>query len=220
MRSAAFAERERVEREAARLQARRDELGRELAAVEAAREELANHLRMLNRFVHDDITPATRNGGSRLRAVPNRSADPVPTGNLVLKGARIREAAVRVLAGSTQARSPVHYRTWFELFTREGFLPAGKDPVATFLTQVGRSPVVQRTSAAGTYQLDFLFPERARRRLTELGAALAAAQDLPVDAGVDDIAAARVRRTELTSEIQATERALEEALRSLGDKPD
>jgi hypothetical protein len=105
------------------------------------------------------------------------------------------------------------------LFRREGFLPAGKDPVATFLTQVGRSPVVLRTSAAGTYQLDFSFPSRARERLKELGAELAAAQALPLNADVDDIGAARARRAQLTSEIQGTERALEEALRSLGDSP-
>jgi hypothetical protein len=96
-------------------------------------------------------------------------------------------------------------------------MPAGKDPVATFLTQIGRSPVVKRTSRAGVYELDYSFPRRARQRLSELQEQIAATHQLAPDSGVDAIAGAREQRARLTSRLEATERALEEALRSLGD---
>jgi hypothetical protein len=216
MRSAALAERERVQRELARVDARVEALAGELAALDAAREELRGQLRVLNRFAHDSAPDTESNGGRRLRAVAashgDSDADHVP-----LRGAQIREAAVRVLAGSPDAEAPVHYRTWFELLLGQGFLPAGRDPVATFLTQLGRSPVVERTSAAGTYRLDFSYPRRARARLADLRAALHATHALSEDADVAGIADARKRRAELMSEIEATERHLQEALRSLGD---
>ena len=217
MRSAALAERDRVERELARVAARRDELTRELASAEASERELRDHLAVLNRFAHEFDDGEQPNGRPQLKAVPARQNGSSNSGAVVLRGARIRETAVRVLAGSPDARGPVHHKTWFELFTRQGFAPAGKDPGATFLTQIGRSPVVERTSQAGTYQLDFSFPRKARQRLAELRSAVAATHDLPSDSGVDAIAVARTRRAQLTSEIEATERALEEAVRSLGD---
>jgi hypothetical protein len=217
MQSAAAAERARIERELTRLDSRRATLAQELAAVDEAQEELHDQLRVLNRFTHEFGDDATPRQPPRLSVVPARTNGSRISEATVLRGARIRETAVRVLAGTPEAHGPVHYRTWFELFTRSGFMTAGKDPLATFLTQVGRSPVVERTSGAGAYQLDFSFPRRARARMAELRSALERAQALASDAGVEDIAAAREKRAELTAELAATERALEEALRSLGD---
>lgn len=218
MRSAAVAERERVERELRRLEARREELRHELTAVSSAAEELGDHLRVLNRFVHEQEPDA---GGLANRA-PLRviKAERFYGGGQaveLLKGSRIRETAVRVLAGTPQAEAPIHYRTWFELVRSQGFVPAGKDELATFLTQLGRSPVVQRAGGPGMYALDFAYPQRAREGLTHLRAELQTTHELPAGAGVEAIAAVRKRRSELTSEIEATERKLEEALRSLGD---
>lgn len=216
MLSAAAAERERVERELARLEIRREQLARKLASLTAAQDELRAHLRVLNQLGHQDATQDARSRvHSSLRAV-NSQLEPA-TAN-VLRGARIREVAVRVLAGTPDSDGPVHYRTWYELFTQRGFHPAGKDPVATFLTQVGRSPVVERGGGPGLYSLDFSFPARARQRLSELREELRGADELSLDASIDDIAAGRARRAQLTSEIEATERALEEALRSLGEE--
>jgi hypothetical protein len=216
MQSAAVAERARIERELTRLDSRRATLAQELSAVDEAREELQDQLRVLNRFAHafgDDASPAP----PRLSVVSAPEDGSTSSETTVLRGSRIRETAVRVLAGTPEAQGPVHYRTWYELFTRQGFMAAGKDPLATFLTQVGRSPVVERTSGAGSYQLDFAFPRRARARMAELRSALEEAQALAQDAGVEDITAAREKRAKLTAELSATERALEEALRSLGD---
>jgi hypothetical protein len=220
MRAAADAERGRVERELARLAARESELLVDLAAVQAARGELEHQRDVLSHFTHDDREdrPARTPGreARRLRALP--SPAPAHTdGATVLRGARIRETAVRVLAANSQPDAPVHYRDWFELLTSQGFMPAGKDPLATFLTQIGRSPVVQRTTTQGMYVLDLEFPRRARERLARLAAELSAAQNLSPSVTVEEIAGARERRAQLTADLQEAERQLEEALRALGE---
>jgi hypothetical protein len=215
MQAAAAAERERVERELARLGVREDELAAELAAVQASRAELEHQRHVLSHFTHGhDATGTPGRVGRRLRALPDARST-TANGMTMLRGARIRETAVRVLADKTEPDAPVHYRDWFELLTAQGFMPTGKDPLATFLTQVGRSPVVRRTTTSGVYVLDLEFPERARERLTELAAAQSQTQELPAHATVEEIAAARERRAALSAEILDTERQLEEALRSL-----
>jgi hypothetical protein len=215
MQAAAAAERERVERELSRLSVRESELAAELAAVQAARTELEHQRDVLDHFAHEGAQRrAPDSVVRRLRALPGTAT--AGNGSTMLRGARIRETAVRVLAANTQPEAPVHYRDWFELLTAQGFMPAGKDPLATFLTQVGRSPVVQRTTASGVYVLDQEFPKRARERLTRLTAELSETQQLSPGLSVDEIASARHRRSQLTAELHVTERQLEEALRSLG----
>jgi len=219
MRAAAAAERSRVERELARLTAREQGLADDLARARSVREELEGELLVLHRFAEDPepqdlgATPAE----PHLHVVAPGAAPDSESAAVTLKGARIRETAVRVLAQTPHADQAVHYRAWFELLRQQGFMPAGKDPLASFLTQIGRSPLVQRTTSAGKYTLDLEFPGRARARLAQLRDELQVAQDLPPDAGVDSITEARERRSALTSELEATERTLEEALRSLGE---
>jgi hypothetical protein len=84
-----------------------------------------------------------------------------------LQGQRLREEAARILLERRGLRVPIHYREWFALVTGDGLTVAGKDPLATFLTQITRSPiVVRRDAGSGMYELD---PhgayERARARL-------------------------------------------------------
>jgi hypothetical protein len=221
MRAAAASERERLERELSRLGAREAELSAELEAVRAARAELEHERSILNHFADRDEPPRSPDRAARrLRALPDASAPASKTGATALRGAAIRETAVRVLAANSQPEAPVHYRDWFELLTSQGFMPAGKDPLATFLTQVGRSPVVQRTTTAGMYVLDLGFAQRARQRVAELAAALSEAQERSPGATVEDLAAAREHRAQLTAELQETERQLEEAFRSLSDADD
>jgi DNA repair exonuclease SbcCD ATPase subunit len=72
-----------------------------------------------------------------------------------LRGNKLREAAIGVLARRHGIGEPIHYRRWFELLLSEGVSVSGKDPLATFLTQVTRSPLVEREpGAAGVYRLD------------------------------------------------------------------
>jgi hypothetical protein len=220
MQAAAAAERQRVERELARLGAREAQLAAELAAVQAAREELEHQRHVLDHFMHESEPPRSPGrAGRRLRVLSGADATATTAagGAMTLRGARIRETAVRVLAANTAPGAPVHYRDWFKLLTAQGFMPAGKDPLATFLTQIGRSPVVARSTSAGMYVLDLEAPQRARSRLAQLAADLAEVQALSSNVTVEEIAAARERRAHLTTEMQETERQLEESLRSLGE---
>jgi hypothetical protein len=217
LRAAAAAERARLERELERLRMREREVSNQLATIQATREELEHQLQVLSRFVHNsEPSKGPDTGGRRLRAVPENG--PVDGDEAtVLRGAAIREAAVRVLAAHGAPGTAVHYRDWFELLLARGFVPAGKDPLATFLTQIGRSPLVERSTASGMYALDLEFPERARQQLVRLNAQLNEGQDISAGSTVEEIAAARERRATLTGEIHELERRLEEALRCMAE---
>jgi hypothetical protein len=72
-----------------------------------------------------------------------------------LRGQPLRDAAIDVLARRHGLGEPIHYRQWFELLVSEGHRVGGKDPLASFLTQVTRSPVVERAhGGAGMYRID------------------------------------------------------------------
>ena len=219
LQAAAIAERERIERALTRLQLREAELSGQLAAVSAVRDSLREELDALMRFVQGrDTGPVAETPGGesrRLRVVEHEDLTPEITRHKLLKGALIRETAVRVLAAQADPGAPVHYRDWFELLTANGFMPAGKNPLATFLTQIGRSPVVQRSTSSGTYVLDLEFPIRARAQLGQLANELSSLEELPADAELEEIAQAREARSQLTTQIHDLERQLEEALRSL-----
>ena len=136
-------------------------------------------------------------------------ADPPP----VLRGPAIRETAIRVLIAQPEPVESLHYRRWYDLVAGAGFRVAGKDPLAVFLTQLSRSPLVRKTSAPGVYELDRQAPLRIRQRLERLQSELrevTVAAHSPVELG-----AVRARRHELDLAISQQERALEEALRTL-----
>ncbi len=89
-----------------------------------------------------------------------------------------------------------------------GFEVAGKDPLAVFLTQLSRSPVVRKGARTGVYELDHTAATQLRARLEQLH------RELKELAG-DDLTAIRARRAEITQQIQRTEKALDEATRVL-----
>jgi hypothetical protein len=57
-----------------------------------------------------------------------------------LRGRRLREIAVQILRQRRPPREVVHYREWYALVTGAGVRIAGRDPLATFLTQVDQAP--------------------------------------------------------------------------------
>jgi hypothetical protein len=137
------------------------------------------------------------------------ASDPGPA---PLRGPAIRETAVRVLVRRGGIEAP-HYREWFELLARAGYGVAGKDPVAVFLTQISRSPVVRKGTQAGVYELDRHAPQRLARELDRLQAEL---RELTGRSpGTTHLGEIRARREQLTSAIGRAERALEEARRVL-----
>lgn len=71
-----------------------------------------------------------------------------------LRGQRLQEIAVELLREKKGAGVAVHYREWFGLLTEAGLQVAGKDPLATFLTQIARSPAVESVRPrSGLYRL-------------------------------------------------------------------
>ncbi len=60
-----------------------------------------------------------------------------------LGGQRLQEIAIRVLAESKPDGEPIHYKEWYRLLRGAGYLVGGKDPQATFLASVARSPRVR-----------------------------------------------------------------------------
>jgi hypothetical protein len=202
---AAAAERSDLDRHRDRLLARRDALRADLERIEAALVEVDERVALLARLA----PPGT---------VPEPAPAAAATSGTPLRGTAIRETAVRVLAGSSHAGGPIHYRRWLELVEGAGYAVSGKDPAAVFLTQISRSPVIRKTSRSGVYELDRDAPERLRRRLAALQGRLRTVTAAPADAA--DLAAIRAQREQTLAEITQTERALEEAARSLATPAD
>jgi hypothetical protein len=71
-----------------------------------------------------------------------------------LRGHRLREIAIEILAARLQPGQTIHYRQWFSWVEEEGFEIGGKDPLATFLGQIARSPrVASAGRRSGLYML-------------------------------------------------------------------
>lgn len=215
LRSAADAERERLGRELGRLDGRVSLLTTELAELESRRTEIREQLALLARLTWqpDDSAFATSAGsarGAHLQAV----VDDGPPAKVVLRGADIRVTAVLLLASAPEPNRPIHYQQWYRLLREAGYGLEARDPLGTFLTQITRSPVVRRAGAPGIYALDLEAPQRLREQLRALERELAATVAETED--VEAIDAVRRRRAELVRRVRATERQLEESLRSLG----
>jgi len=151
----------------------------------------------------------------REAAAPERHDDAVgEQARGVLRGPAIREVAVQVLIAQLEHIEALHYRRWYELVRDAGYSVAGKDPLAVFLTQVSRSPVVRKATKPGVYEVDRQAPLRIRQRLERLQSELREVTVAP-QAAVE-LAGVRARRHELDLAISQQERALEEAIRVLG----
>jgi hypothetical protein len=71
-----------------------------------------------------------------------------------LRGQRLQEIAVQVLAERHGSGEPLHYKQWYGMLRNAGYSVGGKDPLATFLATVSRSPHVQAVGQrSGLYVL-------------------------------------------------------------------
>ena len=71
-----------------------------------------------------------------------------------LRGERLRDIAADVLWRHFRAGDVVHYKQWFDLVVADGYRIGGKNPAATFLTQVARVDSVERVGRrSGLYKL-------------------------------------------------------------------
>jgi hypothetical protein len=207
LRAAAVAERDGLQRSRAKLLAKRERLNRELAALDAELAEVEDRMLLIGRIAGEQAAP----GGSRQAMEPVSAA----AGEMALRGPAIREVAIRVLLDDARRPEALHYREWFELLGRRGYLVQGKDPLAVFLTQLNRSPVVRRGTQSGVYELDVDAPARIRRRLDELQQQLGGLGP-DGERSTTNLGQVRSRRTAVTREIDKLEKALEEAELVLG----
>lgn len=195
---AAAAEREDLERHRERLLAARDQVRAQLAQLEDALAEVDARAQLLDRLAEP---PAQPDAPAPLR--------PQATATTPLRGPAIRRAAVRVVLEHPGRPQALHYRDWYEALSAAGHEISGKDPLAVFLTQLARSPVVRKGTQSGVYELDRGAPRRLRARLHELHDELRALTATP--GSTVDLAAIRTRRAQLTVDIGRIEKALEEA---------
>ncbi len=218
LRSAALADLERRRRDLARLNHRAEALARELAEIDTAREALRRHVVLLTRLAHDEddsAFPPLRTVGDDAEETPTPVEQRLPASGIVLKGAEIRHLAVRLIASSAEPTRPIHHGEVYDLLLTSGYVIGGRDPHATLLTQLTRSPVLRRTGEPGFYALDLDAVPRLQKRLGALRGDLLASQAAKPETP-DEIAAAREQREEVSTRVAQVERELEEALRSLG----
>jgi hypothetical protein len=201
---AAAAERAELQRHRDRLTAARAQLRVELAGVEASLRELDEREALLDRLAGPggDLGPAPDGRPHEPEAAP--AADRTP-----LRGPAIRRAAVHVLRALPERPQALHYRAWYDALRAAGLEVAGKDPLAVFLTQLSRSPVVRKGTQSGVYELDPHAPRRLREQLDALHAQLRGLTATP--AATADLTAIRARRAAITTQITQVEKALEEA---------
>jgi hypothetical protein len=206
---AAASERADLDRHQDRLRAERERLQAELDRIDAGLAEINKRRQLLDRLAPDETSRAPT---PRIAAVATQPGDGDDSAT-VLRGPAIREKAVAVLKQRDDFEA-IHYRDWFQMLADAGHSVAGKDPLAVFLTQISRSPVVRRSTQSGVYELDRDAPARLRGELERLHEQLRGLTVTPSASA--DLADIREQRARLTSDIDHTEKALEEADRLLG----
>jgi hypothetical protein len=162
---AVVAERGDLERRRDGLLERRSRVQAELDEIEASVAELDERLMLIGRLAGEDAPQQSPPVDAEREPPDARSAS-------ILRGPAIRVAAVRVLLADPRRPEALHYREWFNLLAQAGYSVAGKDPLAVFLTQLSRSPLVRRGSDSGVYELELQAPVRLSARLQDLQAQL------------------------------------------------
>jgi hypothetical protein len=221
---AVAAERGDLERRRDGLLERRRRVQAQLDEIEASVAELEERLMLIRRLAGAGPAAADSPGGDPTGEQP--AADPEPAHEVrdggpasILRGPAIRAAAVRVLLAHPRRPEALHYREWFGLLAGAGYSVAGKDPLAVFLTQLSRSPLVRRGTQSGVYELELQAPARLRHRLHDLQSQLRELTATPASE-TTDLSSVRSRRMALNVEITKVEKALEEAEATLRKGPE
>jgi hypothetical protein len=196
-------------RRLAELRVRREQLERELdaaAAAEAQAHEALAALRSIAIRAGLDLGEPDEHAAAEPAGAPRRRR---------LAGAELRETITRVALRHNAHGRPIHWRRWYGWLHDAGFDAAGKRPEATFLTQLGRSPLVRRSDQDGVYVLDVELLDRRRAELVELTRRLG---ELPPPDQLALIGDVRAERRETQQQIARAERRLEEAWRTLAEE--
>jgi hypothetical protein len=71
-----------------------------------------------------------------------------------LAGRRVAEVAIAVAKRDLDPGQVIHYKEWYALLQAAGFRIAGKDPLASFLSNISRCPDVEAVgNRSGRYRL-------------------------------------------------------------------
>lgn len=206
--AAATAERAGIERQRQRLLKQRQTLHDKIDRLDAELTELDERARMIDR-----LAPVETGAPAAHETDPTSGAED----SKVVRGPQIRQAAVKVLLADPRRPQALHYRDWHALLEQNGYVVAGKDPLAVFLTQLNRSPVVRRGTQSGVYELNTGAVAQLHRRLEERQRELRKLIAAPSSAA--DLSAIRSQRTSLNQEIGKLESALQEAEQTLAGHP-
>ncbi len=171
---AATGENQRIERALASLRAREHDLGRQLDDLREEIRGLLDRQQLLARLTERD-----QGAAAAAEAGPGR----------LVKGRELRREAGRLL-WTTVGDGQIHYREWYERMLVAGVVVGGKDPLASFLTNIRDSPAVARGSRPGYYRLDRAGENIVRQALDE---ALAELSD--VTARLDEVRRSRASAT-------------------------
>jgi hypothetical protein len=210
LRRAAGHERERIRRAQGRLAERRASLQEELARIEREIESLEQRATLLDQLTGEEGALLVGAGASIAAG---------EGGPRTLRGRPLREQAARLLYLRHGAGQLVHYRQWFDELLAEGWDISGKDPLASFLTNVTRAPLVERGEAPGTYQLDLSRADAYRQRLAEQQAELRDLMTL-LSQEVNPAEHLREHRTRLLASVRHLEAAVAEIERVLAPEED
>jgi hypothetical protein len=134
----ATSEIERLKRAKADLELRRAAL---LADLEELDHQLVGYFRRTE-LLGEVIAEDARSGKRGSTGVADKEPDLVNTVRAV-RGRELRRVAGRLLWRS-QGEDEIHYREWLTLVVAAGFAVGGKDPSASFLTNIRDSRYVAR----------------------------------------------------------------------------
>jgi hypothetical protein len=152
---------ERIGRAIEVIEQRRAALLAQAAELQEQADDYARRQRLLEELVQvEQATPTAEIGVSAPQRAPRS-----------LRGRELRRAAARLL-WTWKGKDQIHYREWFERVLAEGYATGGKDPAASFLTNIRDSPAVVRGSAQGFYRLDPTSVERVEQARNEIQAEL------------------------------------------------
>jgi hypothetical protein len=195
---AASRELERLVAEQRRIEQRLEALEDERAKLRDEQRSLSGHAALLKEVL----------GGGRSAAVAQASA------GVVLRGAKLREEAARVLLKRAGPNKAAHYATWLDWVVEDGFIVLGKRPKSTFLTGATRSVLVRRGDEPGTY---LVAPDAIDDVMQELAEKRAELKDVDTQLArdPDPSAGARQHRVTLLANIRRLEGQLTEAERVL-----
>lgn len=190
-------------------------LERELAYARARLGDLTRARRELEQRLQDArlAEQTARRGVEALESVARATFNPAEL--VPLAGAELREQLARS-ALRRRPGQPAHWRNWIAWLREDGFDAGGRNPEATFVTQLTRSPLVRRAAQDGIYVLDVSLADAIRARLQDLHEQLGRLPPPDQLALLDDDA--RAARQQVQLAIGRAERALREAWNMLSQE--